>query len=99
MWSTGSSVLNAERCFLTGVRIAVWLMQLPRSSAVNAAFRSRWPTAVQSPKHGLSGSKKPPESRHLTVLFCDLVGSTEISVRLDPEEWRDLEAEYHRAAA
>src|SRR5215469_12625769 len=39
------------------------------------------------------------ERRHLTVLFCDLVGSTQISVRLDPEEWRDLEAEYHRAAA
>lgn len=29
------------------------------------------------------------ERRHLTVLFCDLVGSTEISARLDPEEWRD----------
>src|SRR5215471_12206225 len=28
------------------------------------------------------------ERRHLTVLFCDLVGSTEIAARLDPEEWR-----------
>ena len=28
------------------------------------------------------------ERRHLTVLFCDLVGSTAISARLDPEEWR-----------
>src|SRR5689334_1620442 len=39
------------------------------------------------------------ERRHLTVLFCDLVGSTEIASRLDPEEWRDLVADYHRAAA
>ena len=39
------------------------------------------------------------ERRHLTVLFCDLVGSTEIAAQLDPEEWRDLLASYHRAAA
>jgi predicted ATPase/class 3 adenylate cyclase len=39
------------------------------------------------------------ERRHLTVLFCDLVGSTEIAARLDPEEWRELVAGYHRAAA
>jgi class 3 adenylate cyclase len=39
------------------------------------------------------------ERRHLTVLFCDLVGSTEIASQLDPEEWRELVAGYHRAAA
>jgi class 3 adenylate cyclase len=33
------------------------------------------------------------------VLFCDLVGSTEIASLLDPEEWRELVAGYHRAAA
>jgi class 3 adenylate cyclase len=32
------------------------------------------------------------------VLFCDLVGSTEIASRLDPEEWREIVGEYHRAA-
>src|SRR5215472_14393031 len=30
------------------------------------------------------------ERRHLTVMFCDLVDSTGIAARLDPEEWRDL---------
>jgi class 3 adenylate cyclase len=30
------------------------------------------------------------ERRYLTVMFCDLVGSTGISARLDAEEWRDL---------
>jgi class 3 adenylate cyclase/tetratricopeptide (TPR) repeat protein len=39
------------------------------------------------------------ERRHLTVLFCDLVGSSEIAAQLDPEEWRELVAGYHRAAA
>jgi class 3 adenylate cyclase/tetratricopeptide (TPR) repeat protein len=32
------------------------------------------------------------------VLFSDLVGSTEISAHLDPEEFRELVADYHRAA-
>jgi predicted ATPase/class 3 adenylate cyclase len=31
------------------------------------------------------------------VLFCDLVGSTEIAARLDPEEWREIVASYHHA--
>src|SRR5712672_1604767 len=39
------------------------------------------------------------ERRHLTVLFCDLVGSTAIAARLDPEQWRETVAGYHRAAA
>jgi class 3 adenylate cyclase len=39
------------------------------------------------------------ERRHLTVLFCDLVNSTAIAVRLDPEEWREIVADYYRAAA
>jgi class 3 adenylate cyclase/predicted ATPase len=30
------------------------------------------------------------ERRQLTVMFCDLVGSTEISARLDPEDLSDL---------
>ena len=39
------------------------------------------------------------ERRHLTVLFCDLVGSTPLSQRLDAEEWRDVIAKYQQAAA
>jgi len=39
------------------------------------------------------------ERRHLTVLFCDLVGSTGIAARLNPEQWRETIAGYHRAAA
>ncbi len=39
------------------------------------------------------------ERRQLTVLFCDLVGSTHIAAQLDPEEWRDIAARYQRTAA
>jgi class 3 adenylate cyclase len=37
--------------------------------------------------------------RHLTVLFCDLVGSTPLSQQLDAEEWRDIIEQYQQAAA
>jgi predicted ATPase/class 3 adenylate cyclase len=33
------------------------------------------------------------------VLFCDLVGSTGIATRLDPEQWRETVAGYNRAAS
>src|SRR5215472_3624378 len=39
------------------------------------------------------------ERRHITVLFCDLVGSTSISAGLDAEDWRDLVGEYLDAAS
>lgn len=39
------------------------------------------------------------ERRHLSVMFCDLVGSTELASRLDPEEWREVVASYHDAAS
>ncbi len=38
------------------------------------------------------------ERRQLTVLFCDLVGSTELSVRMDPEELRDTIRAYQAAS-
>src|SRR5229473_3376973 len=39
------------------------------------------------------------ERRHLTILFCDLVGSTTLAAQLDPEEWRATVAGYQDAAA
>src|SRR4051794_40879777 len=36
----------------------------------------------------------PPERRHLTVMFCDLVGSAALAARLDPEELRAALANY-----
>ena len=37
------------------------------------------------------------ERRQLTVMFCDLVGSTPLSVRYDPEDLREIVGTYHRA--
>jgi class 3 adenylate cyclase/tetratricopeptide (TPR) repeat protein len=39
------------------------------------------------------------ERRQLTVMFCDLVGSTTLSARLDPEDMREIIGAYHRCCA
>ncbi len=42
----------------------------------------------------------PPEAelRQLTVMFCDLVGSTALSEKLDPEDLREVMAVYQTTA-
>jgi class 3 adenylate cyclase/predicted ATPase len=39
------------------------------------------------------------ERRHLTVMICDLVGSTALSTRLDPEDMNAVMDAYHAACA
>ena len=39
------------------------------------------------------------ERRQLTVLFCDLVGSTELASRLDPEDWREIVRQYQQTCS
>ena len=43
----------------------------------------------------------PPEAerRQLTVMFCDIVGATDLSERLDPEEFRKIVRAYPQACA
>jgi class 3 adenylate cyclase/predicted ATPase len=51
-------------------------------------------TAAPAPKSSVPLDAAAGERRYVTVMFCDLVGSTEICARLDAEEWRDLVGEY-----
>jgi class 3 adenylate cyclase/predicted ATPase len=46
------------------------------------------------PRHETSAASA--ERRQLTVMFCDLVGSTALSARLDPEDLRGIIGAYHR---
>src|SRR5262245_34030181 len=62
------------------------------------------PLTAKSPPAGpAAGQSSAPteagERRQLTVLFCDLVGSTEIASQLDPEEWHAISKDYQQAAA
>jgi class 3 adenylate cyclase len=59
------------------------------------------PTAPASavPPTSAPATEATGERRYLTVMFCDLVGSTSISSQLDAEEWRDLVGAYLDAAS
>jgi class 3 adenylate cyclase len=66
---------------------------------------------VSSSKFQVSGSQPPSpstqllaprneaERRQLTVMFCDLVGSTALSAQLDPEELREVVQAYQETCA
>ena len=56
---------------------------------------------VRSAAEPLAAAMRPLEAerRQLTVLFCDLVGSTELSGRLDPEDLREVMRAYQVACA
>jgi DNA-binding winged helix-turn-helix (wHTH) protein len=61
-------------------------------------------TPVASPHPGgslLPGALPLPDSerRWLTVLFCDLVDSTRLAGRLDPEDYREIVRAYHQVCA
>jgi class 3 adenylate cyclase len=54
---------------------------------------------VSATDHAPKREPLEAERRQLTVMFCDLVGSTALAERLDPEELRDLLARYQDTCA
>jgi class 3 adenylate cyclase/predicted ATPase len=55
------------------------------------------PSQVGTPALGPSALEA--ERRQLTVLFCDLVDSTALAARLDPEDWREVVRAYQATCA
>jgi len=55
--------------------------------------------AAQAPALPGGSVQDEAERRQLTVMFCDLVGSTAISARLDPEDMRDVIRAYQDACS
>ena len=43
-----------------------------------------------------TATRTDAERRQLSVMFCDMVGSTALSARLDPEDLRRIIGAYHR---
>jgi class 3 adenylate cyclase/tetratricopeptide (TPR) repeat protein len=60
-------------------------------------------SGLQLPEKGESGVTRATvsegERRQLTVMFCDLVGSTPLSEQFDPEDLRDLILPYQHACS
>ena len=81
-------------------RVLVWAGG-PASAPPTASPVPLPPTPDVSPVQGEAApvGPAPPdaERRQLTVLFCDLVGSTALSAQLDPEELREVVRAYQAA--
>ena len=82
------------------------LPQAKFCSECGASFIESVGKAVTEPSTnaGMSGagarqSTGNGQRRHLTVMFCDVVSSTTLAAQLDPEERRELIADYHRTAS
>jgi class 3 adenylate cyclase len=56
-------------------------------------------TASPAPVATASARRDDAERRQLTVMFTDLVGSTTLSTKLDPEDMRSLIGGYHKCVA
>ena len=63
------------------------------------AIASFGATEAAAQPESLTTSTDAAERRQLTVMFCDLVGSTAMSARLDPEDMRSVIAAYHKRCA
>ena len=69
-----------------------------RLDALRAELLYAHPESVIQEEHGLVWTAgHQGERRQLTMFFCDLVGSTTLASRFDPEEWREVVAAYYDA--
>lgn len=67
------------------------------SALLNAAGPSR--ERSTTPSRGTESHLAAGERRQLTVMFCDLVGSTALAEQLDPEDLREVIRAYQQCAA
>jgi class 3 adenylate cyclase len=69
-------------------------------AAIAALRGSAVPAAPVAPVAALpSDVPAAAERRRLSIMFCDLVDSTALSARLDPEELREVIWAFHRSVA
>jgi class 3 adenylate cyclase len=80
------------------------------ANSAQARFCSECGSGLASGKLSLAASTGPSptppatpassaERRQLTIMFCDMVGSSALSTRLDPEEQGDVIAAFHSCCA
>jgi class 3 adenylate cyclase len=85
----GVTLIGHRRKLLSA--IATLAAEAPAVPLLAAAVPAPVPTPVPS--------QPEAERRQLTVMFCDIVGSTALSTQFDPEDLRELINAYHKAVA
>jgi len=86
-----AELIEAERVATDeGGKVLVWVGE---AEVVSSQL------SVASPQHPAPNPQSPAERRQLTVMFCDLVGSTALSEQLDPEDYREVVRAYQETSA
>jgi class 3 adenylate cyclase len=88
--------LTAEDLKDLGVTLVGHRRRLLNAIAALGAPTGDSPLPTPSPPAGEGRVGADAERRQLTVMFSDLVGSTALSARLDPEDLREVIGAYHR---
>jgi class 3 adenylate cyclase/predicted ATPase len=79
--------------------LGVLLGHRRKLQAAIAGLTGAAPAPPQTAAAPITKPQDAAERRQLTVMFCDLVGSTALSARLDPEDLRGIIGAYHRCCA
>jgi class 3 adenylate cyclase len=70
-----------------------------RRKMLRAIAEGGAPTQIKSASAPEPARREDAERRQLTVMFTDLVGSTALSTKLDPEDLRSVIGTYHKCVA
>ena len=90
--SCGAPRLPGQKfCGECGITLAV------ESSAVASPGSKLPDSSRRDPRSSAGSTALEGERRQLTVMFCDLVGSTALTQELDPEPLRELMRAYQQA--
>ena len=81
----GVAVVGHRRKIISAIE------ELNAASSARAEGVNAVPTQSHVP---VGASSDAAERRPITVMFCDLVGSTSLAARLDAEDWRNLVGSY-----
>ncbi len=98
-----AEVIDAKRLAVDeDGKVLIWLGSNNPESSVQSSESKQ----IQGPKSKVQSQETRPltpntqhqvaERRQLTVMFCDLVGSTALSARLDPEDLREVVQQYQQ---
>ncbi len=102
---------SAKFCETCGIKLVLVCPSCANELRLQARFCDACgaqlaPTTAPSPAVELATPSLPPkreapeaERRHLTVMFCDLAGSTALSTQLDPEDLREVVRQYQAVCA
>ena len=95
-----AEIIKAQRLAIDEAgEVLVWAGAAPLQT--QGAQPPDMPAARAMPMSPAAAGREAPEAerRQLTVLFCDLVDSTALAARLDPEELREVVRAYQAACA